>query len=101
MKQAREGAPTFKGRALRQLHPIVRRHATALEVRSNEDAPSGTQGSRPILTFDAPTKLHDITAKLTVRSDSDHEPIQPNGLIRIDGFAKADPELQPDHRTAS
>jgi hypothetical protein len=29
MMAAREGAPTFKGRALRQLHPIVRPHAVS------------------------------------------------------------------------
>src|SRR4051812_7504755 len=68
-----------------------------LQVPGDQDSPFRSQCSLPVLIANSPAQLDDVAGEAGLGCDLDDEPLQPDGLVGVDGPAEADPELEADH----
>src|ERR1035441_10254030 len=71
----------------------------SLEPIGDQDATLCAHGGLAVLGSDAAAELDNVPVELLIRSNSNHEPFQPNCFVSIDRATEADPELQAHHRT--
>src|ERR1700737_686943 len=68
-----------------------------LKSVGHQDSPLSAQGSFSTLILDPAAQFHAVPPELLVRRYFHNQPLQQNGLVRVDWAAETHPELKTDH----